>query len=171
VFVCVFVSQPLIGFPSQLPVPPLHVGEQLPPVQTVLPFGLVQSVPQAPQCASVVERLVSQPLLRLASQLPKPSEHSGVHTPETHEVVPFGFVQPVPHAPQFDRLVSRFVSQPLLGLLSQLANPVLHEGVQAPAVHVVGPLAFEQALPHAPQLDVVVSAVSHPFARLPSQLP
>jgi hypothetical protein len=167
----VLVSHPLILLPSQSPKPEEHVGVQTPALQTVVPLGLAHTVPHAPQLLVVELRLVSQPLLRLASQLPQPLAHAGVQTPATQEVVPCGLVHPAAHAPQFEVLVCRSVSQPLPGSLSQLAKPVLHDGVHAPAVHEVEPCALLQTLPHAPQFAVPVSEVSHPLARFPSQLP
>ena len=63
------------------------------------------------------------------------------------------------------------VSQPLLGLPSQLPHPAAQFGVQAPDVHDVVPFALVHAVPHAPQLEVVVSGVSQPSETLPLQLP
>jgi hypothetical protein len=45
----VFVSQPLVGLPSQFVQPELQVGAQTPPVQLVVPCALVQTVPHEPQ--------------------------------------------------------------------------------------------------------------------------
>lgn len=67
-----FVSQPLFGFPSQLPQPPRHAGAQPPETQAVLPFGLTQVWPQPPQLLTLVLMLVSHPLPELPSQLAKP---------------------------------------------------------------------------------------------------
>jgi hypothetical protein len=67
-------------------------------------------------------------------------------------------------------LVERFVSQPLFGLLSQLANPALQVGEHTPLEHDVEPLALEQMVPQAPQLVVLDRmSVSQPLFGLPSQ--
>jgi hypothetical protein len=64
------------------------------------------------------------------------------------------------------------VSQPLLGLPSQLAKPAAQVGTHAPAVHTVVPFAFVQAAPQALQFAALVFRfASQPFAALPSQLP
>ena len=70
VFVCVFVSHPLIGLPSQSAIPELHTGVHTPATHVVVPLGFVHSVPHAPQWLTVLDRSVSHPLLRLVSQLP-----------------------------------------------------------------------------------------------------
>jgi hypothetical protein len=78
-------------------------------------------------------------------------------------------VHAVPHAPQ---LVSELscVSQPLLGMLSQLSKPVLHAPIaHAPLVQAAVALAKEQATLQAPQLVVVLMARSQPLAGDPSQ--
>ena len=54
VLLCVFVSQPLVASPSQLPQPGTHVGAQAPAAHTVVPCRLVQPFPHEPQ----LERLV-----------------------------------------------------------------------------------------------------------------
>lgn len=63
------------------------------------------------------------------------------------------------------------VSQPLFGLLSQLPNPALQLGTQAPEVQAVPPLALVQLTPQVPQFEVVVVLVSQPLLALASQLP
>jgi hypothetical protein len=64
-----------------------------------------------------------------------------------------------------------FVSQPLFGRLSQLPKPAVQVGTQAPLGHDVVPFALVHCVPQAPQFEVVVSDVSHPFERLLSQFP
>jgi hypothetical protein len=59
--VLVFVSQPFVGSPSQLENPGLHVGMQRPPMHAVVPFGLTQATPQAPQFCKLLSRSASQP--------------------------------------------------------------------------------------------------------------
>jgi hypothetical protein len=54
VLLCVFVSQPFVASPSQLPQPGTHVGAHAPAVHTVVPCRLMQPFPHEPQ----LERLV-----------------------------------------------------------------------------------------------------------------
>ena len=68
--VLVLVSQPLTMLLSQLPYGAVQVMPQLPLPQNGAPFVLLQPVPQAPQFAKSVLKLVSQPLARLLSQFP-----------------------------------------------------------------------------------------------------
>jgi hypothetical protein len=77
----------------------------------------------------------------------------------------------MPQPPQFERVLSG-VSQPFMGLPSQLPKPALQLAIpQVPAVHV--PVAFAGAhlMPQPPQFERVLSGVSQPFMGLPSQLP
>src|SRR3990172_1747015 len=52
-------------------------------------------------------RLNSQPVLSLPSQFWNRALQSGVHAPETHEVVPLGFVHALPQVPQLPASVAR----------------------------------------------------------------
>jgi hypothetical protein len=171
--VCVFASQPLAAFPSQLPNPLL----QVPSVHTLLThvslaFARLHTVPHAPQFARLVVRSVSQPLAELPSQSPLPVLQVAIpHTPFTQFGVPPVDGQTCPHAPQLFTSVLSAVSQPSFGLPLQSLYPDAQEGTQAPDVHAFVPCAFVQATPQAPQFDAVLSAVSQPFRALPSQLP
>lgn len=69
-------------------------------------------------------------------------------------------------------VVSRLVSQPLLGSPSQLPAPAPQTGVQTPLMHSVVPLGLLQVVPQVPQLpSSVCRLVSQPLYGLPSQLP
>jgi hypothetical protein len=136
--VFVLVSQPLFGLPSQSLKPAEQDGTQTPAVQAVVPFELLQVMPQPPQFEVVVVA-VSQPLRALPSQLPNPALHVGTHALPVQVVVPFAFVQASPQPPQFGTDVVVSVSQPLFGLLSQLPKPELQVGLQVPLGHVVVP--------------------------------
>jgi hypothetical protein len=81
------VSQPLAALPSQLPQEEAQLGTHAPPVQVVVPLGLVQVWPHAPQFELWLSE-VSQPLLTLLSQLPQPTEQLIAHCPVVHEGVP-----------------------------------------------------------------------------------
>jgi hypothetical protein len=167
-----FVSQPFGPLPSQFPKPPVHEGTHAPAVQGFVPFTAEHTVPHVPQFEADVFKLASQPFVTLLSQLPNPLLHTMEHVADEHDGVPFVPLHAAPQEPQFVVLVLRFASQPLFGLVSQLANPELQVGTHAPAVHVVGPLAFVQLVPQVPQLVVLVLVfVSQPFEATPSQLP
>ena len=92
--------------------------------------------------------------------------------PPKQDAVPFGFVHALPQLPQLATLVLRFASQPFAALPSQLPNPRLQMGAQAPAEQTVVPFAFVQAPPHEPQFATLIWVfVSQPFDKVPSQLP
>jgi hypothetical protein len=123
--------------------------------------------PQAPQWLFVAPRLVSQPLLLLPSQLPKPA----VQVPMTQEVsVQVALALANTHArPQPLQCSTSFaseVSQPSLRLPLQLANPGRHIiDTQLPPAHTGVPLVALHARPQAPQLlRSVCRSVSQPAA-------
>src|SRR5215467_5042434 len=62
---------------------------------------LAQLLPQVPQWASVLERLVSQPLATLLSQSPKPLLQETWHSEFTHDGVSLLVEQAMPQPPQF----------------------------------------------------------------------
>jgi hypothetical protein len=166
------VSQPFLALPSQLPKPALHTGTQTPAAQDVVPFELVQASPQPLQCATVLCVSVSQPLFGRLSQSPQPAVQAGVQVPLGQLVVPWAFVQLVPHAPQFV-VVFRDASQPFeAALLSQLPKPAVHAIPQLPEAQLGVPLLLLQTVPHAPQFELLVWVLaSQPSAVTPLQLP
>jgi hypothetical protein len=172
-FVSVLVSQPLFELPSQFPNPALQVPSvQFPLTQDSLALARLHTAPQAPQLARLVFVFVSQPLLELPSQSPRPGlQVETPQTPPTQFGVPPDAGQTLPQVLQLLTSEFVFVSQPLFGLPSQFLNPAEHVGTQAPPVQAVVPLAFVHWTPQAPQLVTVVIAVSQPFLALPSQLP
>ncbi|MFO0627818.1 MAG: hypothetical protein U0325_19575 [Polyangiales bacterium] len=133
-------SQPLAALLSQFAQPVLHVPmPQAPLVQTGVAFASAQVRPQAPQFAVVLVMLVSQPLAGSPSQLPKPAVQAATaHAPCVQVAVALARAQAVPQAPQRLTVVSRFTSQPLERVPSQLPKPRLQVIAQAPAVQVVG---------------------------------
>ena len=134
--VLVFASQPFEALPSQFAKPALHVGMQDPAVQAVVPFAFEQELPQVPQFASVVFRLVSQPVEASPSQLPNPLLQAIEHDPSEQPGVPLVPLQTAPQEPQFPTLVSVFVSQPVDPMRSQLPNPAEQvPSVQLPLTH------------------------------------
>jgi hypothetical protein len=104
----VLVSQPLAALPSQLPKPALQVIPHTPPVQVAVPLLALHTLPQAPQWVGEDERLVSQPLAALPSQLPKPAlQAARVHTPAAHTAVALAKEQALPQRPQWEGLLRR----------------------------------------------------------------
>jgi hypothetical protein len=164
-------SHPFTGLASQSPYPCLQLGVHTPAEHEVVPFGLVQVTPQPPQLPWEVT-CISQPLDISPSQLPQPVLHVIVQAPAVHDALPLTPTQAFPHEPQFAIFVEVFVSQPFCTFESQLANPGLHTGTHALAMHEVVPLGLVHAFAHAPQLSTdVCRSVSHPFCTLLSQLP
>jgi hypothetical protein len=172
VLVWVLVSQPLFTFASQLAKPELHTGTQTPAGQVVVPLRLVHTVVHVPQCA-VLFRVASHPSVRASLlQLPHVPRHEIVQAPSEQPGVPLLPLQAWLQAPQCPVFVCVLISQPLLARPSQFEYPLLQVVIwQVPVAHEVVAFAAEQPVPHPPQLVFVFSAVSHPFAMLPSQLP
>src|SRR5438477_394590 len=97
-----------------------------------------QAVPQAPQLAALVSRLVSQPLAcLLLSQSPKPPLQAPVQKPPVQVGTAMLLAeQAMAQSPQLAALVSTLISQPLVCLFpSQSAKPLLQAPLQAPALH------------------------------------
>lgn len=170
--VFVFVSQPSDTRPLQLPYPVAHVSEHAPALQLGVAFVVEHAAAHAPQFVALVLVFVSQPSETTPLQLPKPVVHvPRAQVPVVHVSLAFARSHTVPHPPQFVS-VWVLVSQPLLGLPSQLAKPDAQVGTQAPAVQTVVPFAFVQAAPQLPQLVALVFRfASQPFEARPSQLP
>lgn len=140
--------------------------------QLVVPCGLAQVVPQAPQLVAVLLRSVSQPFVALPSQLPKVPLQTGTQAPLAQLVVPCPLVQALPQDPQLATAVLRVTSQPVEANPSQLPKPPLHATEHEPAEHEAVPLVPLQTAPQEPQLEVFVFVfVSHPLAALLSQFP
>ena len=73
------------------------------------------------------------------------------HPPLEHSGVPWLVLQPLEQAPQFAVSVLRFVSQPLITLLSQLPQPVSQAMPHPPEVQDAVPLVLLQTFGHEPQ--------------------
>src|SRR5204862_421374 len=140
-----------------------------PPVQAAVALARLQALPQVPQLASVVLRLVSQPLPTLPSQLPKPAVQAIWQAPPTQLAAPFVVEQALPQAPQCEVLVLSVVSQPLATLPSQLPKPALQAMPQAPPTQLAAPFAVEQMVAQVPQWPTSVwRFTSQPLPALPS---
>lgn len=108
----------------------------------------------APQLLSVF-KLVSQPLLNIPSQLPKPGKHStNAHVPVAHEALPLVNAHLTSQPPQSVNVFSG-TSHPLFASLSQSARPLgQFVTTHSPSVHrYMLPLLppTSQARPQAPQ--------------------
>jgi len=97
-----FTSQPLDGLPSQLPYGRLQVATaHAPPLQVGIALARLHAAPQLPQLATLVERLASQPLAAVESQLAYDPLHAMPQAPPPQVAVALaGTEQVCPHAPQ-----------------------------------------------------------------------
>jgi len=77
--------------------------------------------------------------------------HAIEQVPLPHDGVPFVLLHGWPQPPQWATVVFVFVSHLLLGRPSQLPNPLLQFGTQAPEVHCVVPFGLMHCVPHTPQ--------------------
>ena len=155
----------LIHVPEQSTVPVGHV--QTLAVHTLPPE---QMRPQAPQLRLSEARLVSQPLVVLLSQLPKPAVHvPSRQEPVTQVAVALGKTQGRPQPPQWLVLLEKSASQPLATLVSQSPYPAPQSmRTHTPPAHVGVPLVLLHARPHAPQFVAEVASVVSQLP-LPSQ--
>jgi hypothetical protein len=157
---------------SQSAKPGLHMSSvQVPATQAEAALAKLHARPQAPQVAVLVRRSDSQPLVGFMSQSAKPSRHGpSAQAPAVQDAAALVKAQVRPQVPQLSVVVV-LVSQPLEGLMSQLAKPALQvPSAHVPAVQVAVALAKVHARSHMPQLDTVLRvSTSHPLAGLPSQ--
>lgn len=139
-------------------------------VHAAVPLATVQETPQAPHAVTVDCRLVSQPLALSPSQFPKPALHVPMaHAPPVQFAAALANEQLRPHAPQCERLVLVFVSQPLPELRSQSPVPAGHEPTPHVPLLQMAPAAVH-AFPQVPQLFTSRPELdSQPFDALPSQ--
>ncbi len=110
----------------------------------------------------------------MPSQLAKPALHAPMpHTPAEQVDVPLAAEQTLPQRPQLPVLVRVSTSQPLRGLPSQSAKPVLQVKPHAPDEQNTDALArAAQVRPQPPQCcTLVLVFTSQPLDRLPSQSP
>jgi hypothetical protein len=81
--------------------------------QVEVAFARAHAVPQLPQLVTLVWRLVSQPLVTVASQLPHPVLQRTLQTPLEQVAVEFALsAHTVPQLPQLVVLFERLASQP-----------------------------------------------------------
>jgi hypothetical protein len=167
------VSQPLGPIASHSSQPGLQAPcMHAPPGQVADAFGKLHVTPQPLQFAVVLSG-VSQPLVTVPSQLPKPEEQlPTAHVPLAHDSVEFGYGPHVtPQPPQLVSVVPE-VSQPSGPAPLHSRKPELHvPWVHVPAGQLADALGKLHRVPQPPQLLVVVSAVSQPLVAMPSQFP
>jgi hypothetical protein len=159
----------------QLRKAPVHAATLHTPLLHVeLAFAAVHTFPQVPQLFTSVLLLISQPFAAMPSQFAKPAlQVATAHVPAVHEGVPFAVLQVSPQVPQLPTDVSVLVSQPFVGLLSQLPKPALQDATpHAPPTQAAVPLVVVHAVPQAPQFPTLVARlVSQPLLASLSQSP
>jgi hypothetical protein len=190
-------SQPSASLPLQLAKPVSHAPTRhAPSTHDAAAFDGRQSAPQAPQCAVVVRRLVSQPFEGSPSQSPKPRSQVRAQAPprqaavaleppgqaREHEPQAVGSASSAPQRPEqkvvppLHTLLHAPIEQavPVGQRLPQRPQLELSADVgvsQAPAEHAATPLAKLHARPHIPQFATAVCVfTSQPLSALPSQL-
>lgn len=110
------------------------------------PFCTRQTLPHAPQLATLLVVAVSQPSLALALQLPKPEAHAIPHAPPEQNAEPWLPSHVTPQPPQLVTAVVVSVSQPFALLPSQSANGLVHEAMlQVPVWQVETALGRTQS--------------------------
>jgi hypothetical protein len=166
-----FDSQPFDTALSQLPNPGLQLIVQAPVLQAAVPLVPLHTVPHAPQFATLVLALVSQPsLYRLLQSLYGAVHACTAQVVEMHAGVPLGTVHTVLHEPHALTLLVMAVSQPSVTFALQLPQPEAHAIEQLPPVHVAEPWLVLHTVPHVPQLPTFeLVFVSQPLTALPSQ--
>jgi hypothetical protein len=156
-------SQPLLALPSQSPKFALQRKPATPAVHVAVAFaGAVAAAPQRPQCATLVSRFVSQPLLALPSQSPKPALHVKPHALDAQTAVAFARLgHAMLQAPQCcgELVVSVHIPLQLGSAPQPLTQPLVASQNGVPP---------EQRRPHIPQFSTVVID-SQPLAGSESQ--
>ena len=135
-----------------------------------MPWAFVQASPHDKQFVGVPS-CVSQPACALVQSRKPLLQVVSVQVPVAHDSLAFGKLQPTPQPPQ-SLNVLRDLSQPLPGELSQSSQPASQLVIsQVPVSQLGVPCGVLHELPHMPQLVRVLSCVSQPLLRLPSQSP
>jgi hypothetical protein len=133
----------------------------------------VQALPHTPHEA-VPERLASQPLDAVPSQLADPGSHVKPQRPAAHvALAPATAGQAIAQRPQCITLVRVSVSHPLAAFVSQSAKPSSQVKPQVAIAQVgVAWATAGHARPHAPQcITLARVSVSQPFVAFTSQSP
>jgi len=115
-----------------------------PPLQVGAPFWELHALPHAPQFDASAFMFVSQPFEASPSQSPRPAKHCVAQVPPAQVGVPPVPLHALLHAPQCSVFVSRFTSQPLATIPSQLDRFALHAIEHTPAEHDAVPVEDSQ---------------------------
>lgn len=140
--------------------------------QLAAAFANAHACPHEAQFAVLLVVSVSQPLLVIPSQSPRPAAQlERVHTPAVHDAPPPENMQTFPHELQLFTLVCVFVSQPSEVSPLQSPKPVLQLRMpHVPAAQRGVALAITQALAQLPQrVGSVLMFTSQPSAAMPLQ--
>src|SRR5262245_3319405 len=142
--ICVFTSQPLVGWPSQSAHPVLQVIAHTPPVQLGFPLAEPHTEKQEPQFKTSVCMFTSQPFTTSPSQSARPALQVIVQTPPVQPATPPVLLHWFKHAPQLD-VVWRLISQPSAAAALQSANPALQTrvAVHCPPTHCLFPFGTD----------------------------
>jgi hypothetical protein len=164
-------SQPFALFPSQLFQPASQTGWQpVMALQVVMPWAFVHASPHDRQFVGVPS-CVSQPACALVQSRNPLLQVVSVHVPVAQDSLAFARLQGTPQPPQLVRVFSG-VSHPLPGASSQSSQPLSQVVTwQLPVAQLGVPCAVLHERPHMPQFVSVLSCVSQPLLRLPSQSP
>ena len=133
----VSTSQPLAGSRSQSAKPAAHAATpQLPPAHVALAWGSAHARPHAPQLASLVCRLVSQPSLAVPLQSPAPAlQRTTVHAPAAQPLAATpASAQTVSHPPQFVGSIAA-LAQNAPGAVPQVESGAAQVAPHAPPEH------------------------------------
>ena len=130
----------------------------------------MQTSPHPRQFVSVPS-CVSQPACMLEQSRKPVLQVVSVQVPVAHDSLAFARLHGTPQPPQLVRVLSG-ISQPLPGVSSQSSQPLSQVVTwQVPVAQLGVPCAVLHERPHMPQFTSVLSSVSQPLLRLPSQSP
>lgn len=133
-----------------------------------------QRVPQLPQFIGSLRVSISQPSVVVLLQFAKPARHEPrPQEPFVQVGDAFANLHVLLHRPQCVVLLSRLVSQPFSGVLSQFWFGAVHDTSRhVPSRHCVFALALAQAIPQPPQwARVLLKFASQPSIATPLQSP
>lgn len=159
------VSQPFAMFPSQSAQPALQLYAHAPTLQRAVALARTAHGEQPPHVLTEDIVSASQPLASTPSQLAKPEMQLNEQRPAAQARVALGrSAHATPHAPQWSMLRAVSTQLPLQSIVPIHAST--QRAGEATVSHTKPAL---QRAAHAPQLSVVVIAVSQPLRASPSQ--
>ncbi len=136
-------SHPLVGSRSQSAKFVEHEATaQAPASQRPVPLDGLHAFAHMPQCAALVLRFTSQPLVGLPSQSANPCMHTKPQAPALHTEAALARAgHALPQRPQCDKSLARLRSQPSVSPALQSAKPAVQVCTHAPALHDAAALA------------------------------